>query len=418
MSTDTTRESDELRSRRSTAQIEQSQQSEVSSAERAPYSPSLLGDARLSGRGNSSVRASVMQSMQRTHGNRAVQRFTEPTPWLGHGGRHSDWNGMPSYPNIGVEPSPGSGWMQSPHPAGGGGGGGYDPAFPGGGPFFNPTPDIPLPFHPMPGGGSGFGWQPSGLDEKPGPWAYYKGNGKSGLDMGVEGGFGAFHGEATMGGIPVTDDILYGMGKLGAWDNGQGGMRHGASGTVGVGKMSFNNGGQVSGDLEVGTATAEASWGDDGATLGAQATAVGGSMSFGKPTKASDHDEQVRLGLSEGIGMAGRLHWGDADKDGHREYGLGADFGPFSFDIKSEDPLATLYNTATGGYGKEELFGKGNMTDNAVAAGEQAWDAAKEYAGDIGSSAVNAYDTVAEGVGGAYDSASNAASSAWDWLAN
>src|SRR4051794_21308475 len=117
MSTDTTRESDELRSRRSTAQIEQSQQSEVSSAEQqAPYSPSLLGDARLSGRGNSSVRASVMQSMQRTHGNRAVQRFTEPTPWLGHGGRHSDWNGMPSYPNIGVEPSPGSGWMQSPHP--------------------------------------------------------------------------------------------------------------------------------------------------------------------------------------------------------------------------------------------------------------------------------------------------------------
>lgn len=39
------------------------------------YSGSLLGDARLNGRGNAPVRAATMQRMQQTQGNRALQRF-------------------------------------------------------------------------------------------------------------------------------------------------------------------------------------------------------------------------------------------------------------------------------------------------------------------------------------------------------
>jgi hypothetical protein len=41
------------------------------------YPTTLLGDSRLSGRGNAPVRTAVMQRMQQTVGNRAVQRFLQ-----------------------------------------------------------------------------------------------------------------------------------------------------------------------------------------------------------------------------------------------------------------------------------------------------------------------------------------------------
>ena len=50
----------------------------ASDHESAPNYPStLLGDSRLSGRGNAPVRTAVMQRMQQTVGNRAVQRFLQ-----------------------------------------------------------------------------------------------------------------------------------------------------------------------------------------------------------------------------------------------------------------------------------------------------------------------------------------------------
>lgn len=298
-------------------------------------------------------------------------------------------------PNLGVEPgvSPGGGWAQAPHvPTGRG----SDPG--GFNPFFNPTFDFPS--------GSAMGWEPPKKGEMPGPWAYFKDNGKKGYDRGLEGGFGAFHGEADILGIPVVDDFLYGMGKLGGWDNGQGGMRHGISGNAGVGKLQFNNGGKVSGDAEALTASAEASWGDDGATLGAQATAVAGSMTLGNESAASDTDTSARVGLSAGMGLAGRLHWGDADKDGNAMYGFGVDAGPFSVDLKSEDPLGTLARVAAGNT-TDWLFGNGNLTKKAGTA----WDSAKQYGSDL-------YNTVGSGVTSAYDTASSGVNSAVDWLTN
>lgn len=41
------------------------------------YSSSLAGDSRLRGRGNGSVQRSVLQRLQQTHGNRAVQRILQ-----------------------------------------------------------------------------------------------------------------------------------------------------------------------------------------------------------------------------------------------------------------------------------------------------------------------------------------------------
>jgi hypothetical protein len=304
-------------------------------------------------------------------------------------------------------------------------------------PFYGPISGspIPNPFHPMPGGGTGIGWQPPGRGEAPGPWAY----GKENAQGGYEGGFGAFHGEGDIAGVPVVDDLLYARGQLGAWDDGQGGTRYGAGGNAGVANFSINEGGLVSGQAEALTASAEASWGDSGATLGAQATLVGGSMTFGNETAASNTDESVRLGLSEGVGLAGRLHWGDRDRDGQAMYGFGADVGPFSFDIKSEDPLRTLARTAMGPMGSmvgDYLLPGGNMTNTAGEYAGQAWDAAKEYGGaaidtisDYGNRAYEgagelwdsakdygsqAYDTVASGLGSAYGTASDYASSAYD----
>src|SRR6476659_991221 len=50
------------------------QEAESSSATR---SADLLSDARLRGRGNAPLRSALMQEMQQTHGNKAVQRFVQ-----------------------------------------------------------------------------------------------------------------------------------------------------------------------------------------------------------------------------------------------------------------------------------------------------------------------------------------------------
>lgn len=63
---------------------------------------------------------------------------------------------------------------------------------------------------------------------------------------------------------------------------------------------------------------------------GLQANLAEGSVTAGTP------EHNARFGLSAGLGFAARVHHGDADNDGIPEYGIGGDFGPFSFDIRSE----------------------------------------------------------------------------------
>jgi hypothetical protein len=424
------------------------------------YLSSLRGASGLGSSVNSSTRASAIHSLQRTHGNRAVQRFTEPAPWLGHGARQSDQGGQPFLPpNIGIEPagygsgggggmfggllgglnryfgsggsgygggmplgewqpdSPSSGsgslsgaisrvagaaagygsgsgygggmplgeiqpepgytsgsqWQQAPHgpgfaPTGGDPGGPF--------PFFNPTLDVPLPWRPMNGGGTGFGWEPPQKGEMPGPYAYYKGNDKKGFDFGVEGGVGLFHGEGDIFGVPVTDDILFANGKIGGWQDGKD-KRNGFNFNGGVGKATINQGGIISGDIGVGTAGAEVSYGTDGLTAGATANLVEGSMTFGAPDKNNPYDESVRIGGSVGMGYAGRLHWGDKDGDGSAEYGFGFDAGPLSLDMKSEDPLRSIAKYAAPSFGS--FLPEGNLTNYVGHQASSMWDSAKEY---------------------------------------
>jgi hypothetical protein len=91
--------------------------------------------------------------------------------------------------------------------------------------------------------------------------------------------------------------------------------------------------------LDLETAGYELSVGENGIRAQAGASAVGGSVTVGNFSKERSHDSQTRVGLSAGPSLGARIHWGDSDKDGSREYGFGFDYGPISLDVKTEDPL-------------------------------------------------------------------------------
>jgi hypothetical protein len=153
-------------------------------------------------------------------------------------------------------------------------------------------------------------------------------------------------------------DTLSHQGQWGAWDEGDS-TRYGFRENVALAKAALNENyvGELVGDptlvvgadIGFGTANAEANINPDtGFALGAQANAIEASLSGGYRDPKSDIDEWGRFGMSLGGGAALRGHWGDEEKDGTRSYGFGADLGPFSFDIKSEDPLRTSMRMSGG----------------------------------------------------------------------
>jgi len=89
-------------------------------------------------------------------------------------------------------------------------------------------------------------------------------------------------------------------------------------------------------EANVGRVQGEASIGKDGATLGASASLGDVAATFGRPSEDSGTDSQVRLGTGAGIGLTGRLHWSDEDRDADREYGFGVDLKFIAVDVKTE----------------------------------------------------------------------------------
>ena len=72
-------------------------------------------------------------------------------------------------------------------------------------------------------------------------------------------------------------------------------------------------------------------------TMGAQANALEVAAELAMDSDPNrDTDTSIRGGLSAGEGLALRLHYGDADGDGVREYGIGGDLLVGSGDIRSE----------------------------------------------------------------------------------
>lgn len=145
----------------------------------------------------------------------------------------------------------------------------------------------------------------------------------------VEVGLGLMHGE--------NGDLISANAQLGMWGDDKS-WRAGGTADAQLAKGGFFD--QDSGfgaDGGVFNASAEASIGSDGLTIGAGASVIDGAVTLGGFNKDDSWaDSQIRGGLGYGMGFGGRLHWGDSDGDETQEMGFGFDFGPASFDFKTE----------------------------------------------------------------------------------
>lgn len=121
--------------------------------------------------------------------------------------------------------------------------------------------------------------------------------------------------------------------NAGAWEDGDD-TRLGAR----AGITNFDN------LVQLGNASAEASIGTDGATLGAGTTGAGLDLKMQPFDAANDNETRVHGGVSKNTGAALRLHWDDSDGDGANELGFGADLGKYSFDVKSEAAHNAIMN--------------------------------------------------------------------------
>lgn len=162
---------------------------------------------------------------------------------------------------------------------------------------------------------------------------------------GRSGGFGIQSGLiGTPEGWHASSDLLGYNGFQGERRESDGSMTYGESHSVRA--AGFNVGYGERGKGAYGEFQADALGADAGATFNpnqgaglnagaywAQAAITAGDIG----TDATDRES--RIGVGAGVGAAGRLHWADADGDGNREYGFGADIGPVSFDVRSEDPV-------------------------------------------------------------------------------
>jgi hypothetical protein len=261
------------------------------------HSASLLRYPIQGGRGNAQSRAQLLLNMQRTHGNRAVQRAHRIGGTSGNiAVQRSMYQEM--YANLEKQ-------FDKDNPA--------------------------LEAHK---------WMlamPQGQAARNGPFANAGQNAAGGYGFEV----GASRRVDPRDGS--TQDGAYLEGTALAWDEEDGGTQYGLKGNAGLYRLRTANGGTDPGAELTGadmfTAGAELSAGENGfrAQLGASAGGLQGTM--GAFDKERSHDHLIRGGLDYGLSAGLRGHWADSDKDGNREYGLGIDFGPVSFDIKTEDPL-------------------------------------------------------------------------------
>ncbi len=187
----------------------------------------------------------------------------------------------------------------------------------------------------IPAAGAGlanmFGKKPGANDV--GPYGYI-GLNKSG--WGLDYGFGLKGGSNA--------DLLSFNGSGGLMTDDKGNTRFGARFGGGLAKVGGTGpDGDVSVDAGGGTIAGDWSVGTDGASLGGAANIAEGNAT----AKHLPFGTSVHAGLSAGEGAALRLHWGDEDGNGIREFGFGADAGPGSFDIKTEAP-GRIYNWLTG----------------------------------------------------------------------
>jgi hypothetical protein len=146
-------------------------------------------------------------------------------------------------------------------------------------------------------------------------------------DGGVHVGAGVHSGEVRPG---WHGDALAGEGRAGHWYDGAGGDTYGLQAEANLARFRWNHDDQNS--FQGTTVGLSGGLTSNDATLG-----FGGGLSLlDVAGGVGDQEENARVGFSFGPSAGGRVHHGDADGDGIRELGIGADIGYFSFDVRSE----------------------------------------------------------------------------------
>ncbi|MBL8631843.1 MAG: hypothetical protein JNM40_01375 [Myxococcales bacterium] len=251
--------------------------------------------------------------------------------------------------------------------------------------------------------------------EAQGPYAFASANrDQHGNARGYSTGVGLAHGQS--GG--ASYDIMSANANFGGWRDAGGETNVGFGADAQVAKFGIAPGGPLGNfGFDVGAldASANASFNSSTAGIGAQANLIEGSVSHGTSDRNSADDRFIRLGGSVGVGAAGRVHYGDADGDGRREYGFGFDAGPLSFDYKTENPIGDLLtmpmmgtNALMSGIGLGR-YAPGSMVQRGV---EGAWDWATH--GGPG----RALSAVGRGIGNAAQSVGNGLSTVGRGIGN
>lgn len=192
----------------------------------------------------------------------------------------------------------------------------------------------------------------------------------------------------------------------------------GQSLSAGLLKAGFNQGEKdgFSGDIGIGTASYDASVSDSTASLGLQANAIEGSLTYSNLASA-ETGRTVRAGASWGLGAAGRAHYGDEDNDGWREYGFGFDAGPVSFDYKTEDALGDMLRVNPFTMGIMNTLGPDtNVTRGLYNTGSAVYDAGSSVASTVGEYGGYAVDAIGSGLSTVGGGVADAASGAWDMM--
>ena len=257
-----------------------------------------------------------------------------------------------------------------------------------------------------------------------GPYAY-AGTNRDGRGGGYQAGFGIQSGTAgTPEGLHGGSHLLRGNGFLGL--NHEGAIGAGGSAQVARIEGGYGERGKgraVSADADAFGAGFDA-WvnPDKGANLGASAYLVQGSVTGGNIGTGA-RDEEARIGLGAGVGGAGRLHWEDADGDGRREYGFGADIGPVSFDLRTEDPLMTMARMSSlgmvaGGLADRFLPKDFNLTESVGNGLSAVGSGISNVAGAVGNGISNVAGAVGNGISSAAGAVGSGLSSAYNFVSS
>jgi hypothetical protein len=178
-----------------------------------------------------------------------------------------------------------------------------------------------------------------------GPYGYFWDNPNGLHDWGgLSFGAGLMNGNVGREGQQANVSVLNGDFGMGEFASANGKTNYGIdaqANLVNFGIAPGNGLGPFGFDVGVLNADAGAYGNDTDASVGAYASLIGGGVTLG------NKEHSARVGVAAGVGLSGRLHYGDADHDGARELGFGVDVGPFQFDMQSEY-LGRAYNWVKG----------------------------------------------------------------------